>query len=390
MLRSIVASFALVVTTLAFADVAVQQANEDFDHYRERLRQHFYANKVWVDEQYKDREVEAVLPFEYRPNAAMCEGKPKVGVLMFHGLSDSPFTLRDPARAIAEGSCVWTRVMLLPRHGSAAEDLIGVSRNAWRESVAQAVKSFSEGVDYLYLGGFSTGGALVTEYAWTHPEEISGLVLFAPLFKINSSIDWLAPWLAPIIDWLDYNEPDDYGKYAAIPVPAIAEAYKLASEVRELVADTPARFPVLVALAEEDATVDSSVTVELFKRSMQLQEGSRLVLYSTTRKSSSADQVAVINTILPEQRIYGMSHMSVHGSPNNPYYGKAGSYRNCGWYFGDSELYDECRTSKSNWFGEQGDELAQRSVSAARLSWNPFFVELMGQVKVFLDEQARH
>ncbi|SBS29311.1 Thermostable monoacylglycerol lipase [Marinomonas aquimarina] len=364
------------------ASSLVQGVTEPFDDYRERLRLHFLERKAWVDPSAQGVEVEAVLPFEHRPQEH-CRSDERVGVLMFHGLSDSPFSLRDPARAIAE-QCLHTRVMLLPGHGSKAEDLLSVSREDWRLAVSNAVEQFSGEVDTLYLAGFSTGGALVTEYAWQYPDDIQGVVLFSPLFKINSRIDWLAPILAPFIDWLDHHPSDDYAKYASIPVPAIAQAYKLAKEVKQTVLATPAQAPVFLALSEEDATVDSSVTLEVFEHSLAQHPDSAMVLYSVSQAEQTKAQVQIVNTDLPEQRIFGLAHMAVHGAPHNPYYGAQGEYRICAWYLGDRERYNECRLAQNNWYGERSEALSERSELAARLSWNPYFDDLMQRVSGFI------
>lgn len=364
------------------ASELVQGVSEPFSEYRERLRAHFVEQKAWVNPAAQAVEVEAVLPFEHLPSAE-CVTQQRVGVLMFHGLSDSPFSLRDPARAIAE-QCYHTRVMLLPGHGSKAEDLLTVTRDDWRLAVVNAVQQFSGEVDTLYLAGFSTGGALVTEYAWLHPEEVQGVVLFSPLFKINSAIDWLSPILAPFIDWLDHYPSDDYAKYASIPVPAIAQAYKLAKEVKQRVLDNPAKTSVFIALSEEDATVDSGVSQEVFKRSLVHHPDSEMVLYSVSQANQVNGQVQVINTDLPKQRIFGLAHMAVHGAPDNPYYGAQGEYRICAWYLGEDERYNACREAKENWYGERSDALSERSDLAARLSWNPFFDDLMLRVSGFI------
>ncbi len=368
--------------SFAFANEAVQREGEEFEVYQKRLHQYFEQNKSWVREADKELEIAAVLPFERKPPDS-CPEQERIGLLMFHGLSDSPFALRDPAAALAQ-RCVTTRVMLLPGHGTKAEALLEVTRDDWRDAVSQAVVSFSKEVDTLYLGGFSTGGALVTEYAWEHPDQVSGVLLFSPLFKINSGIDWLSPWLAPFVDWLDHYPSDDYGKYASIPVPAIAEAYQLAKEVKQTVLKEQRTIPVLLALSEEDATVDSEVTMAVFDQAMKATLGSQMVLYSATRPDSEDESLKVVNTDLPDDRIFGLSHMSIHGSPNNPYYGKQGSYRVCGWYQENQAAYDQCRQSKENWYGERSDKLSAKSAHAARLSWNPFFDDLMDQAATFM------
>ncbi|MCO4787176.1 MAG: alpha/beta fold hydrolase [Marinomonas atlantica] len=359
----------------------VQLKGEPFVEYRERLSHFITDRKAWVNANKGAMEVEAVLPYERFPDES-CSG-PKIGVLMFHGLSDSPFALRDSAQALSD-NCIYTRVMILPGHGTKAEDLLDVTRDDWRVAVTNATEQFSQQVDIVYLAGFSTGGALVTEYAWNNPSVVEGVVLFSPLFKINSSIDWLAPLLSPFIDWLDHHESDDYAKYASIPVPAMAEAYELAEEVRQTVVNAPARVPVFLALSEEDATVDSSVTLEVFNTAFKEHPDSEMVLYSAIKQAAFDEQVEIINTDLPEQRIFGLAHMAVHGAPHNPYYGEQGEYRICSWYLGEANRYQECREAQQNWFGERSDKLTSLSDVAARLSWNPYFDDLMKRVSIFV------
>lgn len=383
-LRRIVPFFiALLLPWQVIADAAIQETSESFQDYQQRMNAYFEQNKAWVNEANKATEINAVLPFERWPDASCPQKATNVGVLLFHGLSDSPFSLRDPAKALAD-RCIYTRVMLLPGHGTKAEDLLEITRDDWRQAVSQAVSSFRKQVDHVYLGGFSTGGALVTEYAWLYPQDVEGVILFSPLFKINSSIDWLSPWLAPFIKWLNHYPSDDYAKYASIPVPAIAQAYELSKEVRQLVLRGGAKVPVFLALSEDDATVDAEVTMDVYDHALGLNKGSHMVLYSTVRETQTSEAMETVNSNLPEQRIYGFAHMAVHGAPENDYYGREGSYRICGWYQSDEDKYRQCRTASDNWFGEESSTLTEKSEVAARLSWNPYFSQLMDKVALFV------
>ncbi|WP_394183653.1 alpha/beta hydrolase [Marinomonas posidonica] len=360
--------------------------SEPFQQYVERAKDYVRQHKVWVDESQQDRELQAVLPFELMPDDQECSGTEKIGILLSHGLSDSPFSMRDPAWALQQ-ACYQVRVVLLAGHGTQSADLIPISRQTWRDSFRHAADAFQQEVDVLYVGGFSTGGALAIEYAWQHADSVAGVVLFSPLFKVNSSIDWVAPLLAPFKDWLDNYPSDDFAKYASIPVPAIAEVYKLAKEVRKYVSDNPKELPVFIALSAEDQTVDSEVTQAIFQKAM-ISPKSQMVLYSKDQRSTNTDRLKIYNTRWPESNILGLSHMAVHGSPENPYYGAHGEYRICGWYLSDPERYQTCRNDSDNWFGEGSDELTKKSLHAARVSWNPNFLSLMKEVAFFLQANA--
>jgi len=364
----------------------VFQPDESFSHYLVRAKAYLNENKEWLNDGDKPRELAAVTPFELLPDPKQCERKKSVGILLSHGLSDSPFSMRDPASALQK-ACYHVRVILLPGHGTKSEDLLNVSRDDWRATFRNAADQFRKDVDVLYVGGFSTGGALAAEYAWQHADSVAGAVLFSPVFKVNSSIDWLAPWLALVKDWLDNNPSDDFAKYASIPLPAIAEVYKLSKEVRYLILENPKTLPVFIALSEDDQTVDSSVTEKVFKQGM-VGPKSQMVMYSKNQMSANTDRIKVYNTNWPESNILGLSHMAVHGSPDNAYYGAMGEYRICGWYLSDKPLYDACRTDKANWFGERSDDLLEKSPHAARVSWNPDFDSLMQEVVFFLKANA--
>jgi esterase/lipase len=362
--------------------------DESFSHYQERASAYLNQHKVWVNVDDKARELDAVMPFELLPNPDQCEKNKAIGVLLSHGLSDSPFSMRDPAKALQQ-ACYQVRVILLPGHGTKAEDLLTVSRDDWRATFRHAADQFRKEVDVLYVGGFSTGGALAAEYAWQHTDSVTGVVLFSPVFKVNSGIDWLSPWLALVKDWLDHYPSDDFAKYASIPLPAIAEVYKLSKEVRHLILDNPKPFPVFIALSEDDQTVDSSVTENVFKQGM-VSPKSQMVLYSKTQRGATTDRIKVYNTNWPEAKILGLSHMAIHGDPENTYYGAMGEYRICGWYLSDKPLYDACRTDNANWFGERSDDLSKRSPHAARVSWNPNFRSLMEEVSFFIKANANN
>lgn len=360
----------------------IVQPGESFVDYVNRSRVFLLERKAWLKEQQKERELDAVMPFEYLPDENACSQNGATGILLSHGLSDSPFTMRDVAQALQE-SCVRVRVILLPGHGTQGKDLIAVTREDWQNSFNNAADQFATEVERLYVGGFSTGGALAANYAWQPESTVSGVVLFSPLLKINSSIDWLSPWLAPFVTWLDQHPDDDFAKYASIPVPAIKEAYLLAKETKTRLLDTQAQVPVFIALSNEDKTVDSQVTLDVFQQVMG-DNRNQMVLYSRHPQEGLADNIQVHLTDWPEQQVLGLSHMAIHGSPDNPYYGADGEYRVCGWYASEPTLYEACRSQPNNWYGEKSAALLERSEHAGRISWNPMFAKLMQDVRSFM------
>lgn len=366
--------------THVMASVSVSpQPNQAFEDYLIQADAFLEENKKWLNSHNSTLEKSAVMPFEIKP-AAECEQQ-DVGVLLLHGLSDSPYSLYSFGQALAQ-RCLWVRAVLLPGHGTRAEDLIDVERDEWRQVTKIAVENFAQETKSLFIAGFSTGGALGLDYAQDNIAGVDGLILFSPLLKINSSIDWLSPYLAPVLTWLEHKESDDYAKYASIPVPAIAQAYELAAEVRHGLEQQALKLPVFVALSAEDSTVDSAVTLDYFKRTM-VNANSKTWLYSNKAVNFDDARVQEFNAYNEDLRITGLSHMSIHIDPLDPYYGKEGKYKVCSWYQDDA--LRQCKQDKSNWLGEKGDLLTEKSSYGGRLSWNPDFTRLVDQITQYIN-----
>lgn len=358
--------------------------NEDqaFSDYLLQTDKYLEQNKKWLVKGNKQSEKAAVMPFEIKPQAG-CEDN-GIGVLLVHGLSDSPYSLRSMGEALSE-RCLWVRAVLLPGHGTKAEDLINVNRNEWRTTVKQAVYNFAQETDSLYIAGYSTGGTLAIDYMNRAEVPLAGLILFSPLLKINTNADWLTPIVGSFVNWLDHKESDDPAKYASIPVPAMAQTFHLATEARRGLKKKPLALPVFIAMSAEDKTVNSRTTLDYFKQQM-LNPVSRLWLYSNDKVNFPDSRVEEFNAYNEALKITGLSHMSVHMNPDDPYYGKGGIYRVCQWY--DGELLSRCKQDKAGWLGEKGDLLANKSEYGARLSWNPDFDRLVDHVSLYIKTNA--
>jgi pimeloyl-ACP methyl ester carboxylesterase len=144
-------------------------------------------------------------------------------VVLFHGLSDSPFFLGSIAQAIfQQGANVV--VALLPGHGKveADEDMQDPDlASRWVDHVEVIMTLAAALGDNVYIGGFSTGGTLATQYVLNHPQQIKGLLLYSGALALTSSVEtmaniWGIKWLAKALDG-DYQTagPNPY-KYPSV------------------------------------------------------------------------------------------------------------------------------------------------------------------------------
>jgi pimeloyl-ACP methyl ester carboxylesterase len=183
-------------------------------------------------------------------------------IVLFHGLSDSPFFLRSIAESFhAQGYNVV--VGLLPGHGlkSADADMEDPQlADRWRELVATVVDLASDLGQSEFIGGFSTGGALATEYVLQHPNKLQGLMLFSGALRLQSKAEMLANvwgmrWIAKQLDGDYVTEGRNPNKYPSVATYAAFQLVDVIMSTRELMENNnELNLPIFVAHSQADAT----------------------------------------------------------------------------------------------------------------------------------------
>ncbi|MEO7124957.1 MAG: alpha/beta fold hydrolase [Nakamurella sp.] len=102
-----------------------------------------------------------------------------VGVLLCHGLTGSPQSLRPWADHLAaQGYTV--RLPLLPGHGTRWQDANRTGFAEWLATVAAALAELRTQCRSVVVCGLSMGGTLTLRLAELHPDAMSGIVLVNP------------------------------------------------------------------------------------------------------------------------------------------------------------------------------------------------------------------
>ena len=364
----------------------------DFDDYVLQTRERLQRHKVYMDPHRTDMELAAATPFERAP-AAGCpspaRNRSSRGVLLVHGLSDMPLAMQDLADAFA-ARCFVVRTILLPGHGTRAGDLLDVTHGDWLAATRFGLETLKGDVDEVFVGGFSLGG-LLAMHAVLEDATVRGAFLFSPALALESS--WLirqSLWLRHVLDWLDRDEPDDYARYEAMPVNAMAETFLLVRKLTRLLEQRRVDVPVFMAMSADDSVIDVAVNRDYFTDRFS-HPGSRLGVYRRDPQEGTDPgdaRISYSNSFLPGQRIAGFSHLSVHIAPANAHYGTHGDYRSCGQASGErAEVVARCLDATNPWRGEVfGDNRAgiPDGTPVARLTYNPRFDELLEQVDEFL------
>ena len=226
---------------------------------------------------------------------------PRAGVLLLHGMSDSPYSLRRLGERLhAAGAHVIG--LRMPGHGTAPSGLVELTWQDMAAATRLAMLHLAERVGGrpIYIVGYSTGAALAVNYALARLEDetlpgIERLVLLSPAVGV-SSMAALAVWQARLghllgLEKLAWNlilpEYDPF-KYGSFAVNAGDVVYQLTNEIQSRISDLDSAgklggLPQILAFSSiVDATVSTPALASgLFERLPA--RGHELVLFDINR-----------------------------------------------------------------------------------------------------------
>jgi esterase/lipase len=365
------------------ADNACETDAGSIEAYLEACQRRVEAARTDVDEKRAAWIIEGNSPFVFEPDSP---GRPRRGILMVHGLSDSPFMMRDLGRFFQQQG-FYVLAMQLPGHGTRPGDLLDASWQHWAAAHQRLLELLAAEVDDVYLLGFSAGATL-NLYQSMRNDTIKGLFLFAPALRISAMARLAGPlayfgkWWQRF-SWFELQPDSDCFKYESLTNRAIHEVYEMSRAVRRLATLVERRLPLFVAASEKDVAVNSRVTLEWFSR--QRGRPKRMLYYSTGRPSVP-EGVTLVPAHLPDQNIKSFAHTALMHAPENPHYGIQGEHSFCTHYYHlDPAKYRRCKARQEDCLGEMFDESEDCKV-IRRLTYNPLFEDLLSEIKAFLDE----
>lgn len=195
----------------------------------------------------------------------------RVGVLVLHGFTGSPNSVRHMALGLAaQGYTV-----ALPRltgHGTTPADMAVATAADWAGDVVRALNWLSERCDKLFVAGLSMGGALTLWAAGQFPDRLSGII------PINAAVAMGSPDFASLAfnpdapaelpkkagrsDIADLSL-DDVG-YKVNPVPAIKHLYTIGAVASEMLPRI--KCPALIITSRQDHVVPPANAEVIYSR----------------------------------------------------------------------------------------------------------------------------
>ena len=150
-----------------------------------------------------------------------------VGVLLCHGFTGSPQTLRPWAEYLA-GQDLTVSLPRLPGHGTTWQDLARTGGRDWYTEVDVAFTALASRCEQAFVFGLSMGGCLALRLAEVHGSKVRGLVLVNPSLAPDTKLFLLAPVLKHVLRSLpgiasDIKKPGQLEVgYDRVPVRAAA------------------------------------------------------------------------------------------------------------------------------------------------------------------------
>ena len=156
----------------------------------------------------------------------------KTGILMLHGFTGSPASIKPWALSMAsEGFTV--HAPRVAGHGTKIQELNNSTWEDWYESVEAEYLELKKVCDRVFVAGFSAGGALALRLAQIRGSEIEGLILLNASIYDERKFMHLVPVLSKVLATVrggvsDVAKPNPpiHG-YSRIPLRALASLQKL-------------------------------------------------------------------------------------------------------------------------------------------------------------------
>ena len=182
-----------------------------------------------------------------------------VGILLVHGFTGSPKSMKPWAKAAVEQGYT-TAVPRLPGHGTSWQEM---NRTRWTDWYAEANRALDEMVeqcDTVFVFGMSMGGSIALRMAEERGEDIAGIALVNPAVFTKRPDRFLLPYLQRVVPAFpgisnDIKKPDqDEGAYTKIPLKAAYSLTELWTKTKDNLGKI--HLPIIIFTSTEDHVVE--------------------------------------------------------------------------------------------------------------------------------------
>ena len=249
-------------------------------------------------------------------------GPPAGAVVLLHGLTDAPYSLRHVARRYRDRG--WVAIGLrTPAHGTVPAALTDTAWEDWLAATRLAIREARRRVGPnapLHLVGFSAGGAFALKYALDaiedpHLTRPDRLVLISPMIGINAFARFAGlaalPAMLPAFAkaaWLGIVPEFNPFKYNSFPVNAARQAYRLTAALQDQMQrlSRDGRLKGLAPVQTFQSTMDFTVSSRAVVNGLYAQlpaNGSELVLFDLNRNTKFGPLLRGVFAVAAERMV---------------------------------------------------------------------------------------
>jgi alpha-beta hydrolase superfamily lysophospholipase len=230
------------------------------------------------------------------------DGAPVGAVVLLHGLTDSPYSLRHVARAYRDRGFVAVAIRM-PGHGTVPAALTDTEWEDWDAATRLSMREARRRVGPtkpLHIVGFSNGGALAVKYALDAVDDErlarpDRLILISPMIGITAFARFagIAGWPAMFpafakAAWLGIVPEFNPFKYNSFPINGARQSYRLTAALQDRLAQAnrAGRLDRLPPILTFQSVVDFTVSTRAVIAGLYAllpPTGSELVLFDLNR-----------------------------------------------------------------------------------------------------------
>lgn len=278
-----------------------------------QAREHHFLNRYRADNKsYPDKS-----GLNLNRSSELHPAEVRGGVLLLHGMTDSPYSLRHIASMfLNEGFYVLN--MRMPGHGTIPAELDRVQWQDWQAAAELGAKHVSAQIGPekpFYVLGYSNGGSLALKYSL---DSIAGaelrtpdrVFLLSPMIAVDpvARFSPLFYWLGHLeffeqSRWLDIYPEYDPHKYNSFPMNAGLQSYKLTTTVKEQIrhmagnGELKQMPPVLTFQSLVDKTVMTSAVIDSLYEQLPVSD-SELTLFDVNRTAELGQYILPAHDLL--------------------------------------------------------------------------------------------
>jgi carboxylesterase len=155
-----------------------------------------------------------------------------IGVLLVHGFTGSPASMKPWARHLAEQGYA-VEVPLLPGHGTRWQDLNQVTWTEWYDEAERAFDALRATCEAVVVCGLSMGGSVSLRLAEERGDQVSGIVLVNPFMsstrkelKALPVLKHVVPSLGGVVNDIKKPGQDEVG-YTRLPLKGLSAVMEM-------------------------------------------------------------------------------------------------------------------------------------------------------------------